>query len=189
LKTVIVIGEDTSIKTLIIAALSDRLSIELQDYPSGVLDSIILDKMDTAIYISDKTEQGIKKISAVRSVTKSLILISDHEPTGLNIDLFFSLDQFIQPRETITALRAIRSLIESKDVVLPKLTHRQRQVLELYCSLLPAKQAVERAGICLRTYQSILEELKIAFNVPSTNELRQLFCISEIPSHRLGSSY
>lgn len=182
MKKVALVAENTPVKDLVLAALSDRLSIELDEYTPDSLSSIILDDLNFTIYIAKEIDKDIERIAIMRSVAPSFILVADREIPGFPADLFVPIDHFTETDLIAKSLKDIRSFIETGDVILPQLTARQRQILQIHCLLLPEKEAREKAGVCRRTYFSILEELKLVFNVPSTHELRQLFCLSRIPN-------
>jgi hypothetical protein len=179
LKIVAVIAEDSPVKTLIVATLFGLSSIEFQYYTPDSLNSVILDdQIGTAIYIAAKIDEEIEKIATVRSIVSSLVLIADRDIPALRANLFVSLKHLASSREVIDRLRQIRSFIEAKDYefILSRLTARQKKVLEIHCLFLPESEAVSRSGVCRSTYQRTLKEVKVAFDVSSNHELRQLFC-------------
>jgi hypothetical protein len=182
MKIVAVIAEDSPVKTLIVAALCDLASIELQYYTPDSLNSVILDdRIGTAIYIAAKTDEEIKEIAAVRSAVSCLVLVSDKDIPAIEANLFALIEHFGSFLEAIEQVKEIRSLVglTDFDAVLSRLTARQRKVLEVHCLFLPEKDAIDRAGVSRSTYQRTLKEVKAAFNVDDSYELRKLFCQSK----------
>jgi hypothetical protein len=179
LKIVAIIAEDSFVRTSIAVGLHNHPDVEFQYYTPDSLDSVILDsQISVAIYITEKVDQEIEKIA---TIVPPLILIADKNVWMLPM-LFVPIDCFARLDEAMRWMQEIRLLIDPTDygAVLLGLTSRQRAILEAYCSLLSEKEAIEKIGVCKRTYNGALQELKKIFNLPDIKALRQLFCSSKL---------
>ncbi len=182
MQKITLVGKDSGLKTAILVGLNPIYEVQSL-YPDQIYNNGNIANL--AIYITDKPDQRV--INLLHESVKSIVLLSKINGLPNANDQFIPTANFqgFAPEDALASIRAIREFIDQVEGV-PKLSKNQRDVFTQLAKDLPDSRNIEDLRISRSLYYSILEQLRIIFEVQKNRQL-VLFAKKYNPQLKLAS--